>query len=122
MAYGMTYDQFWDGDVSAHRMFIKAEKLRMKRKNEDAWLQGMYFYEALCCSSSLFRGLKPSRPQAYRKEPYDISDEDRKKREEAEARENYLRMKDKVAAFAKAFNDKRSGKTEEVSADAGCVP
>ena len=120
MSYGMSYEQYWDGDVSAHKAFREAEKIRTRRRNQEAWLQGAYFYEALCNAASLFRGMKPSRPQAYRKEPYDIDEEDRKQREEAEAREKYLRMKDKVAAFAKAFNDKRNGKTEEVSADAGC--
>lgn len=120
MSFGMSYEQYWDGDVSAHRAFREADKIRTRRRNQEAWLQGAYFYEALCDAASLFRGMKPSRPQSYRKEPYDIDEEDRKQREEAEAREKYLRMKDKVAAFAKAFNDKRRGKTEEVSADAGC--
>ena len=113
----MSYEQFWDGDVKAHRAYREAEKIRITRKNQDAWLQGAYIYEALCASSSLFRGMKPSRPSEYRKEPYDIFDEDRKKREQAEAREKYNRMREKVAAFAKAFNEKRHESGVDMNAE-----
>lgn len=119
MSYGMSYEAFWDGDVSAHRAYREAERLRLKQHNQDAWLQGVYFYEALCAASSLFRGMKPSRPQKYRDKPMDVFEDDRKAREEAEQRERYFHMKDKVAAFAKAFNTKRK---EGVGVDAGCVP
>ena len=122
MLWGMTYEQYWDGDVSAHKMFKRAAKLRRKQVNEDAWLQGAYIYEALCAASSLFRGIKPSKPHKFREEPYDIFEEDRKRREEEEARAKYEAMRDKVAAFAKAFNEKRNSKSEEVGVDAGCVP
>lgn len=117
MVYGMTYGQFWDGDVSAHKAFRKAEKLRRQKNNEMAWLQGAYFYEALCSSASLFRGMKPTRPQKYRTEPYDISAENKQKREEKEAKARYEIMRSKVEAFAKAFNEKQNNK--EVSEDAG---
>lgn len=118
MSFGMSYDQYWDGDVSAHKMFRQAAKLRKKQKNEDAWLQGAYIYEALCAASSLFRGMKPSRPSAYRDKPYDVFEEDRKRREEEEQRAHYEKMREKVAAFAKAYNEKRNLKESEVDGDA----
>lgn len=117
LLYGMTYEQYWDGDVSAHRTFRKADQLRIKRQNEMAWIQGAYIYEALCNSASLFRGMKPTRPQKYRSEPYDLSEEDKQKREEKEARARYDMMRSKVEAFAKAFNEKQQ--TKEVSKDGG---
>ena len=120
MLWGMTYEQYWDGDVSAHKMFKRAAKLRRKQTNEDAWLQGAYIYEALCAASSLFRGMKPSKPHKFREEPYDIFEEDSKRREEEAARAKYEAIRDKVAAFAKAFNEKRNSKSEEVGIDAGC--
>lgn len=117
MVYGMTYDQYWNGDVSAHRMFRRAAKLRKKQVNEDAWLQGAYIYEALCAASSLFRGMKPSRPQSYRDKPYDVFEEDRKRREEEERRAHYEKMREKVAAFAKAYNEKRHEREVDVNAE-----
>ena len=117
MLFGMTYEQYWDGDVSAHKAFKKYYKLRAKKRNEEMWIQGMYFYEALCNASSLFRGMKPSRPQKFRDKPYDIFEEDRKRREEEEQKAKYERMREKVAEFAKAYNEKRKNSNEGVSAD-----
>lgn len=122
MSYGMTYEQFWEGDVCAHKAFREAEKIRIRRQNEQAHLQGAYIYEALAAVAPLFRGMKPSKPQPYRKEPYDMFAEDAKRREEEEEKSRYEKIKEKVAAFAKAFNDKRKSKDEEVGVDAGCVP
>ena len=96
--------------------------MAMREKNNFAHIQAAYFYEALCNASPLFRGLKPSRAQSFRKEPYDLFDEDRKVREEEEQRAQYDRIRDKVAAFAKAFNEKRNSKNREVDVDAGSVP
>lgn len=121
LLWGMTYEQYWDGDVSAHKMFKRAAKLRRKQTNEDAWLQAAYIYEAMCAASSLFRGMKPSRPQKFRDEPYDIFEEDRKRREEEESRAKYEAMREKVAAFAKAFNEQRNSKESEVDGDARCA-
>lgn len=122
MSYGMTYEQFWEGDVCAHKAFREAEKIRIRRQNEQAHLQGAYIYEALAAVAPLFRGMKPSKPQPYRKEPYDMFAEDAKRREEEEEKSRYEKIKEKVAAFAKAFNEKRKSKDEEVGVDAGCVP
>lgn len=121
MSYGMSYDQFWDGDVSAHRAYREAHKLALKERNAFMHIQAAYFYEALCCASSLFRGMKPSRPQNFRTEPYDIFEEDIKRRKEQEERERYERIREKVAAFAKAFNAKKH-EEREVDSDAGCKP
>lgn len=106
MSYGMTYEQFWDGDIFAHRMYREAHKLRVKEQNTLMHIQATYFYEALCDASSLFRGMKPAKPQAFRKEPYDLFPDDIAKRAEEEERQRYENMKAKVAAFAKAFNEK----------------
>ena len=108
MSYGMTYDQFWYGDVCAHKAYKEAAKLKMLRENEQAHMQGAYIYEALAAVAPLFRGMKPSKPQPYRKEPYDIFPEDARRREEEEEKNRYERIRDKVAAFAKAFNEKRN--------------
>ena len=40
ISYGMTYEQFWDGDVSAHKAYREAEKLRIRKRNQERWLQG----------------------------------------------------------------------------------
>lgn len=118
LLYGMTYEQFWDGDVSAHKAFREAFKMRKRAENSLAYLQAVYFFEALCDASPLFRGMKPSKPKMFRDEPYEIFQEDRIRKEEKEARERYERIKRNVAAFAKARKEK-TDKEREVEENAG---
>ena len=114
MAYGMTYEQFWNGDVKAHKCYRKAHKIRMSEDNTKLWLQGRYFYDALCAVSPIIRAFsKAKRPNDYNKEPYDLDAEDKRRREEREQKKKYDRMKEKVALFAAEFNKRR----KEVNAD-----
>ena len=122
MAMGMSYEQFWDGDVSAHRCFREAKKLRMIEQNQMAWLQGMYIYEAIGCLAPALKAFAKGRPKPYPKQPYDLFEEERKAREEREERERYERIKAKVAAFAARKKQQESEKKSEVDSNAGCVP
>lgn len=73
MAMGMTYDQFWNGDPTMARYFRKAHELRQEQENQRLWLQGLYFYEALCDVSPTLRAFKPQKPLEYRHEPIPLS-------------------------------------------------
>jgi hypothetical protein len=117
----MSYEQFWDGDVTAHKCFREAKKLRLIEQNQLAWLQGMYVYEAVADLAPLLKAFAKGEPKPYPKEPYDLFESERKAREEREERERYERIKAKVAAFAakqKQLNSKKS----EVDSNAGCIP
>ena len=92
MAIGMTYDQYWYGDVHMARAFYKADRLRQKRMNEEAWLHGAYVLRALDATvCNAFR--KKGDPQSeYPKEPIwdddwddDYRQEKQEEREETEA-------------------------------------
>lgn len=113
LAMGMTYDQYWDGDVHAHKAYRKAEKLRQKDMNQRAWLQGMYFYEALMDAAPAIKAFCKARARPYRNAPYDFDEEERKEREERERRKRYMRVKERVALFAEAFNKKKDSTPEE---------
>ena len=105
---GMTYDQYWNGDVSAHRAYRKAEKLKQKDLNQVAWLQVMYFYEALMDAAPAIKAFCKQRAKPYRNAPYDFDEEERKEREERERRKRYKHIKERVAMFAEAFNKKKT--------------
>ena len=84
MAIGMSYDDFWNGDVSMVKAYRLSYELKEKRKNQELWLQGMYFYEALCDASPLFRfSMKKGiiKPEPYLKEPYPITASEVRERE-----------------------------------------
>ncbi len=102
MSIGMSYDEFWNDDVSKVKAYRKAYELKEKRRNQELWLQGMYFYEALCDASPLFRfSMKKGtiKPEPYVKEPYPITEAEVREREEREARLKEERLKAEFAAF-----------------------
>ena len=114
MSYGMSYYAFWHGDVHAHKMYKEAHRIRMSEQNTMNWLMGQYVYEAIGAWSGIIRAFsKQTKPRKYSDHPYDIFKEDRELREEREARERYRRIREKVAAFADAFNEENAKKKLE---------
>lgn len=114
MSIGMSYDEFWNDDVSKVKAYRKANELRDKRRNYELWLQGMYFYEALCDTSPLFRfSMKKGtiKPEPYVKEPYPITASEVRERDEREARNKEERLKAGFAAFAERMQKKMSQET-----------
>ena len=112
MSIGMTYDEFWNGDVCLTEVYRKVSELRDRRRNQEMWLQGMYFYEALCDASPLFRfSMKGGavKPEPYVKEPYPITAAEFREREEREARLKEERMKAQFAAFVENIRQKKGG-------------
>lgn len=109
MSIGMSYDEFWNGDVSAVRAYRKANELRDKRMNENLWLQGRYFYDALCAASPLYRFTMKKgivKPEPYIKEPYPITEAEILEREEREARLREERLKAAFATFVEHMQKK----------------
>ena len=109
MSIGMSYDEFWSGDVSIVKAYRKAYELQEKRRNQELWLSGMYFYEALCDASPLFRfSMKKGiiKPEPYLKEPYPITAAEVRAREEREAKQIEERIKAGFAAFAEQLRKK----------------
>lgn len=86
MVYGMTYDEFWHGDVYRALFYKKAYKMKREAQIEqddyNFWLQGMYVYEAICDASPIYHTFakKGTKPLPYPNEPYSV----KRKREENE--------------------------------------
>lgn len=68
----MTFDQYWYGDVRMTRAFVEADRLRQERANAEAWLNGMYHYDAIFCALA---------KKKYPEKPYGISREEENKQE-----------------------------------------
>jgi hypothetical protein len=105
MSIGMSYDDFWNGDVAMVKAYRVAYELQEKRRNQELWLQGMYFYEALCDASPLFRfSMKKGiiKPEPYLREPYPITAAEVREREERQVREREERIKAGFAVFAES--------------------
>ena len=72
MAMGMGYDEFWDGKPDRAVAYREAYRLRREAENEQAWLQGLYVYDAfVVCLSNAF-SKRGSNKQQYLERPIDI--------------------------------------------------
>lgn len=72
---GMTYEEYWYGDPLMVRAFYKAEKIRQKRINEEAWLYGAYVHRAVRSALSISEFFRPKnqRPDEYPQKPIEFS-------------------------------------------------
>ena len=95
--------------VKAYR---KAIELRDKRRNQELWLQGRYFYEALCDASPLFRfSTKPVKAEPYLKEPLPITELEARELEERKKLEEEERFKAEFAMYVEQMRTKMSQET-----------
>ena len=103
LAMGMSYELFYDVDCCLVLAYRSANRIRMRQKNDELWLQGFYFYEALCAVSPILHAFaeKGTRAKPYISEPVVLSADEQLKREEREEAERYERMKSKMLAWTK---------------------
>lgn len=105
----MSYEEFWNGDVWAAKAYRKAYEIRKERANFDAWLQGLYIYEAICDASPILRAFSKARkPAPYPKEPYVINTELSKRRKAEQEKDAQKQQGDifvaNMNAWAESFN------------------
>ena len=84
MSIGMSYNDYWYGEPSMLKYYIKAEELKNVRKSQEYWLQGLYTYIAI---GSLVPVLNPfskeHRAKPYLKQPIPITKEEVAQQEKA---------------------------------------
>ena len=103
LVYGMTEEQYLDGDAELTRVYQKAYMLKRKEQNAQAWVQGAYFYHALVDVSPILRAFsKAKKPADYLKEPFPFNtDEEEEQNSSEKAYKNNLAM---MEMFAIGFN------------------
>ena len=111
LSIGMTPEQYWDGDPEWARAFRKADELRMERKNQELWLQGMYFYEAICDASPILHDFakRGTKPHPYADKPYPISEKQHKRNKADAEKAKFDKGKKLMEAFMKANNSRFKG-------------
>lgn len=107
LSIGMSSEEYWNGEPSLVIPYRKAYQLKQKQQNYNAWLQGMYFYDALTRVAPIFNAFakEGSRTEPYPDEPYPITREDKDEQErrknERIRREQLEHFKAMVANFNK---------------------
>ncbi len=83
LAIGMSSAEYWEGDPSLTRYFRKAYKIKQEEINNNAWLQGVYIYDAI--STALHNALRGKNQKAreYARQPYDFSNREKTEFEKA---------------------------------------
>lgn len=105
---GMSYEQYWEESPFLAVAYRKAYRLKRQVENEQAWLQGMYFFDAFAvCLANAF-GKKGGKKQQYVERPFDIFPltEKEKKRRELEAE---LKMQQAMKEMARRQRQNKKG-------------
>ena len=114
LSIGMTEEQYWDRDCCLAKYYREAEELRKERVNQEAWLQGMYVYDAISRISPILRAFakKGTKAQPYVDEPYPINkktiDTAKLKKEKAKSAKGLQYMQAYMAQNNKRFEQKGS--------------
>lgn len=108
LSIGMSEDQYWDKDCNLVTYYRKAEELRSHHKNQDLWLQGAYFYDALCRVSPIFHAFakKSAKPLPYPDEPYAITNQQNKSKQAEKEKNVYDKNKKLMEGFMIRNNKK----------------
>ena len=72
LAIGMSYAEYWEGDCSLARYYRKAYQIKQEELNHNAWIQGLYVYDAV--STVVYNALKSKNDprKSYVEKPYDF--------------------------------------------------
>lgn len=111
LSIGMTLDQYWNDDCLLARYYRKAHRMKQQRRNQELWLQGAYFYEALSDVAPVLHAFakKGTKITPYVSEPFALTDKEVQERKKREERLRYDKQKAKIAAWAAKTNMQIAG-------------
>lgn len=112
LAIGMSEEQYWDKDSTLVVAYRKAEELKTNQKNNEMWLQGAYFYDALCRVSPILHAFakKNAKPLPYPSEAYSLNEKQEAVKKEAKAKSVFDKGKRMMEGFMTSHNKKFEGK------------
>ncbi len=106
---GMTYEQYWEQSPYLAVAYRKAYRLKREEENEQAWLQGLYIYDAFAVVLTNALSKRGTTKQNYIERPIDIfplTQREKKRREEEERAKMQKAME---AMAAKQRREKSKG-------------
>jgi hypothetical protein len=112
LAIGMSFAEYWTGDTTLVRYYRKAYRIKQDEINNNAWLQGLYIYDAVSTAlHNALRGMGKQKPPAkdYAKQPYELNN--KVKTETEKAKEVEIEQ-EKAAAWMENFVRMNSGKSQ----------
>lgn len=106
LSIGMTEEQYWDRDCMLVKYYREADKLRTEKYSFEAWLQGRYVYDAVLAIAPVLHAFakKGTKPIPYVEEPYPVTKEQVKKKQETKEKAIYNSNKAFMESFMVKFN------------------
>ena len=108
----MSYAEYWEGDPKLAQYYRKAYYIKQEETNNNAWLQGLYVYDAVSTAlHNALRGMGKSKPPAkdYAKQPYELGN---KVKTEAEKAKEIAIEQEKAVAWMENFVRINSDKSQ----------
>ncbi len=108
LSIGMTEEQYWDKDNQLVIAYRKADELRMTRTNQELWLQGAYFYDALCRVSPILHAFakKGTKPTPYMAEAYALTEKQAELVQEEKSKKVFDKGRKMMEGFMTQHNQK----------------
>lgn len=106
---GMTPTQFWEESPYLVVAYRKAYRLKRETENEQAWLQGLYVFDAFAvCLANVF-GKHGSKKQTYLEKPIELFPltEREKKRKELEEQQKMQQAMEAIARKQRMVNKQK---------------
>ena len=103
LAIGMSFAEYWEGDPKLAQYYRKAYLIKQEEINNNAWLQGVYIYDAVSTAlHNALRGFSKQKIPAkdYATKPYDFR---HKPKTEAEKAKEVATEQEKAAAWMENF-------------------
>jgi hypothetical protein len=112
LAIGMSYAEYWEGDPKLAQYYRKAYRIKQEEINNNAWLQGIYIYDAI--STALHNALrgKNSKAREYANQPYNLNNKSETEQEKAQTVEI---EQEKAAAWMESFVRLNNNKSKSQS-------
>ena len=105
---GMSYEQYWEQSPYLVVSYRKAYRLRRETENEQAWLQGLYVFDAFAVVMANVFAKRGSKRQEYLERPIDIYPLTEREKKRRQAEENAKMQAAMEAMARKQRREKKS--------------
>ena len=109
LVMGMSYEQYWEQSPYLVVAYRKAYRLRRETENEQAWLQGLYVFDAFAVVMANVFAKRGSKRQEYLERPIDIYPLTEREKKRREAEEN-AKMQAAMEAMARKQRQQKKSK------------
>ena len=108
ITYGMSANEFWEGNPDLFWAYRFSYYTRMKEEQEamnyKLWLQGAYFYEAI--SVALANSFGKGKKQSYSSKPYVLTKEEEEREKKKKSKELETQIKNRIMQMQSIIGQK----------------